>query len=128
MAYISVAIGLVMHQGRILICRRAAGSHLAGFWEFPGGKCRAGERWEACLRRELKEELGITADDPVRFWQGRHAYPDRTVWLMALRCRLLCGQARPRTSSEIRWVRPSDLADYAFPPANERLMRRLTSR
>ncbi len=128
MAYVPVAIGLVMHQGRILIGRRAAGSHLAGFWEFPGGKRRAGESWENCLRRELKEELGISVDAPVRFWEGRHAYRDRTVWLVALRCRLVRGQARPRASSEIRWVRPADLGDYAFPPANERLLYRLTSR
>ena len=125
MAYISVAIGLVKHQGRVLICQREKGSHLAGFWEFPGGKCRAGEPLEACLRRELKEELGITIGPAARFWQGRHAYADRTVWLTAFRCRLVRGKPYARAASEIRWVRPEDLDQYAFPPANEPLLQRI---
>jgi 8-oxo-dGTP pyrophosphatase MutT (NUDIX family) len=64
MRVVEVAAGLVYREGRYLIARRNPGVHLAGFWEFPGGKCEPGETLEECLRRELFEELGIRIDVP----------------------------------------------------------------
>ena len=62
-----------------MIARRNPGVHLAGFWEFPGGKCEPGETLEACLRRELFEELGIRIDVPIPFQVVRHEYAEK-LW------------------------------------------------
>ena len=58
-ASIEVAAALIVHQGRLLITRRHPQAHLGGLWEFPGGKREPGESWEACVVREIREELGV---------------------------------------------------------------------
>jgi mutator protein MutT len=125
---IRVAIAVIECDGKILICKRPAGTHLAGYWEFPGGKCRHGERWQACVRRELKEELGITIRRPMRIWSHRYRYSDRTVQLAAFRCGLGLAKPRARPGSALRWVKPQRLVRHRFPPANTALLLRLTSR
>ncbi|TLY30105.1 MAG: NUDIX domain-containing protein, partial [Nitrospirae bacterium] len=69
---IQVAAGLILHEGRYLIAQRKVGVHLGGLWEFPGGKCEPGESLEDCLRRELREELGIEITTLVPFHVIRH--------------------------------------------------------
>ena len=81
MKIVEVAAGLICREGRYLIARRKAGVHLAGFWEFPGGKREAGETLEECLQRELFEELNIHIDVPLPFQIIRHQYPEKTVEL-----------------------------------------------
>lgn len=122
---VEVAAALVEEGGRLLIARRPAGAHLAGLWEFPGGKREAGESWEGCLARELREELGIevAVDGEVR--RVRHDYPDRTVEIRFFRCRRLAGEPRPLAVAEIAWVAPGDLRLYPFPPADAELVRAL---
>jgi len=88
---IQVAAGLISRDGRYLIARRKAGVHLGGFWEFPGGKREQGESLEACLRRELREELGIEVTLPVFFRIISHAYPEKTVELHFFRCSIAAG-------------------------------------
>lgn len=124
---VEVAAALVEEAGRLLIARRPAGVHLAGLWEFPGGKREAGESWEECLARELREELGIevAVDGEVR--RVRHDYPDRTIEIRFFRCRRLAGEPRPLKVAEIAWVAPSDLARYRFPPADAELVGELTA-
>ena len=85
MKVIEVAAGLITHEGRYLIARRKAGVHLAGFWEFPGGKREAGETLEECLHRELREELNVRIHAPIPFQTVRHDYPEKTVELHFLR-------------------------------------------
>jgi mutator protein MutT len=125
---IDVAAGLIQDaEGRYLITQRRRGSHLEGLWEFPGGKRDTGEALEACLARELTEELG------ARFGVGEKVdtihweYPDRTVVLHFYRCRLEEGTIEPRESQAMMWVAPRDLARYDFPPADRRLIERLTA-
>lgn len=116
---IEVAAGLIHREGRYLIARRKPGVHLAGYWEFPGGKREFGESLEDCLRRELFEELSIRVDVPVPYRIIRHDYPEKTVELHFYRCRIEEGQAAPLECAEIRWVLPEELPRYKFPPADQ---------
>jgi mutator protein MutT len=120
-----VAIGVVLSEGRIAICQRKQDTHLGGYWEFPGGKFEPGETPAQCLRREVQEELGVTVD-PVRpFAPIEFAYPDRAIRLHPFLCRILADHPAPHASADLRWVRPAELLDYPFPPANARLIEQL---
>jgi 8-oxo-dGTP diphosphatase len=119
MPMIEVAAGLIQHEGRYLIARRKPGVHLAGFWEFPGGKREPGESFEDCLRRELFEELSIRVDEPVLFRIVRHAYAEKTVELHFFHCTIEEGVPAPLDCAEIRWVRPNELPQFTFPPADQ---------
>lgn len=122
---VQVAAGLIRRRGRYLIARRRAGTHLGGFWEFPGGKCEPGESLEACLRRELREELGIAVTASVPFRVVRHRYPGKTVELHFFRCVVRRGEARALDCEEIRWVTPEEMVRYEFPPADRAVIRAL---
>jgi len=125
-APLEVAAALLRDEsGRYLITRRPEGGHLAGLWEFPGGKREPGESLEACLRRELAEEVGVEAEVGERVETVRWEYPDRTVVLSFFHCRLVSGPARPLQVAALAWVEPSRLADYRFPPADRAILERL---
>ena len=125
MKIVEVAAGLVYCEGRYLIARRNPGVHLAGFWEFPGGKCEVGETLEECLRRELFEELGIRIDVPIPFQIIRHEYEEKTVELHFFRCQIETGHATAIDCAEIRWVWPHELGDFEFPPADRPIIEAL---
>jgi len=108
-----------------LIARRGPGVHLAGFWEFPGGKREANETLETCLRRELSEELGIQIDVPIPFQVVRHEYAEKIVELHFFHCRIEAGQATAIDCAEIRWVWPHELGDFEFPPADRPIIEAL---
>jgi mutator protein MutT len=122
---IQAAIGLIERRGRYLICQRRAGGFLGGYWEFPGGKREPGESWEACLRRELREELGIAVRAVRRFGTLRYRYGERPVTFRVFRCAVAQGRPRPLEARALRWVPPGSLRRYRFPPANRRLIARL---
>lgn len=125
MKVIEVAVGLVFCDGRYLIARRKPGVHLAGFWEFPGGKREAGETLEECLRRELFEELSICIDVPIPFQIIRHQYAEKTVELHFFHCRIETGDATAIDCAEIRWVWPHELGEFKFPPADRPIIEAL---
>ncbi len=118
MDVLEVAAGIIHREGRYLIARRRPGVHLAGFWEFPGGKREAGESLAECLQRELFEELSIRVDVPIPYQMIRHEYQDRTVELHFFRCAIEQGDAVPVECEEIRWVLPEELTRFEFPPAD----------
>jgi 8-oxo-dGTP diphosphatase len=122
---IQVAAGLIVRDGRYLIARRKAGTHLAGLWEFPGGKREPGETLEDCLRREAREELGIEIDQPIPFRTLRYDYPEKAVELHFFRCGIETGEAQPLGCDDLRWVAPQDLPSFEFPPADLPLVRLL---
>lgn len=122
---VRVAAGIITRDGRLLIAKRPKGSHLEGLWEFPGGKCEPGETMEACLHRELWEELEVRVADPIRLCVLRHAYPEKTVEVHFFRCRLASGEARPSAGSELRWVAPAELSEYEFPQADRSIIETL---
>jgi len=124
-ALVTVAIGIVMRGGRVLIARRPARVHLGGLWEFPGGKVAAGEEPAAAVVRELDEELGV-AVRVIRRWPTiRHRYRGRQVQLVPFVCELVSGRPRPKAASVLRWVWPTRLGGYRFPGANRHLLQRL---
>jgi 8-oxo-dGTP diphosphatase len=125
MTTIVVTAAVVDRDGRFLVTRRQKGVHLEGYWEFPGGKCDAGESLEACLARELREELAVEARVGEQVFVTTHAYPDRSVELHFFRCDLQ-GEPRPLVGQEMRWAPREELATLEFPPADAELIQRLT--
>jgi len=125
MSVIDVAAGLIFENGRLLITQRPPGSHLAGLWEFPGGKLEAGETFEAALVRELREELGIEVEVGREFCRVQHAYPERVVRLRFLVCRIASGIPTPIGCSAVSWVGPDELGRFEFPEADRQLLEQL---
>jgi 8-oxo-dGTP diphosphatase len=124
---IVVVAGVIVRGARVLVTRRLAGTHLAGRWEFPGGKCEAGETHEACLARELEEELGLTrVTVGAEIVVTEHAYPDRTVRLHFRWCRVN-GAPRGRLGQELRWVTREELTSLDLPDADRDLVQRLAA-
>jgi 8-oxo-dGTP diphosphatase len=117
---IIVAAGIVIEDGRVLLTQRKKGSHLAGAWEFPGGKVEPAEDPRDALARELAEELGIDAliDDVVDV--TFHAYPERAVLLIFYRARRKASSPAPRALdvAALRWASADELSDAEFPPAD----------
>jgi len=126
MTPIVVTAAVVERDGRFLVTRRPKGSHLEGYWEFPGGKCEAGESLAACLARELREELDVEAHVGEEVLVTTHPYADRSVELHFFRCELR-GEPRPLLGQEMRWAARDELATLEFPPADDELIQRLTS-
>lgn len=122
---VHAAIAVIERSGRFLISRRRPTDHLGGYWEFPGGKRRPGESWETCIRREVREELGITIRPMARLAPLRFQYPDRTVQLEVFRCQLVDGDPQPLGCQAIRWASAGQLGRLRFPPADRPLIRRL---
>ena len=119
-------------NGRVLIAQRPPGSHLAGGWEFPGGKLEPGEERLAGLARELREELGISIDTPRPLIRVRHAYPTREVLLDVWVVRRYQGEPEGLDGQALRWCEQSELATANLLPADKpivaalRLPERLT--
>jgi 8-oxo-dGTP diphosphatase len=118
---IVVTAAVIEHEGRYLVTRRQRGVHLEGYWEFPGGKCEPGESLADCLRRELQEELGAEAVIGEEIFTVTHDYPEKSVELHFLSCRLI-GEPTPLLGQEMRWVAREDLRSLQFPPADDALI------
>lgn len=123
--FILVSAGIIEDQGKLLITKRKAGTHLAGAWEFPGGKKEAGESLVECLKREIWEELRITVSFPRPYATVRYQYPGKLVELHFFRCFLLSGIPQPRGCAEIAWVRKEELQNYSFPIADQEVIEQL---
>lgn len=118
------AAALVDRDGRILLAQRPAGKHLAGTWEFPGGKIDPGESPETALIRELGEELGISTHSsclsPIAF--ASHEYDDFHLILLLFACRKWTGRPEGREGQALRWARPVAMFDIDMPPADRPLI------
>lgn len=119
-----VAVALIDVDGRVLIAKRPQGKALAGLWEFPGGKVELGERPEAALIRELREELGIEVSETclAPFVFASHAYETFHLLMPLYLCRRWDGVVVAHEHDALAWVKPSQLADYPMPPADEPLV------
>jgi len=114
------AVGLIDADNRVLLARRPEGKPLAGLWEFPGGKVRAGETPERALIRELKEELGIDVTEAclAPFAFASHGYEAFHLLMPLFLCRRWQGEVTAMEGQALAWVRPQRLRDYAMPPAD----------
>ncbi len=117
---IVVAAALVDRDGRVLLQQRPPGRQMAGLWEFPGGKIEPGERPEAALIRELREELGIETEEaclaPATFASA--PLGDRHLLLLLYICRKWQGNPEPIDAAALKWVRPNQMFGLAMPPAD----------
>jgi len=121
---IVVVAAVIERDGSFLMAQRLEGTHLAGLWEFPGGKTTAGETHAQALTREIREELGAEVDVGPLVFEITHEYPDRSVSLHFYRC-ALDGEPQPMLGQQIRWVPRAELRTLDFPPADEELIRLL---
>jgi 8-oxo-dGTP diphosphatase len=119
-----VAVALLDADNRVLLSRRPEGKHLAGLWEFPGGKIHDGETPEAALIREMNEELAIDTVEsclaPLAF--ASHAYDDFHLLMPLYVCRVWKGIVTPAEGQELKWVAKQALTDYPMPPADAPLI------
>jgi mutator protein MutT len=117
-----VTAGLIWRDGKLLITRRPQGSHLAGYWEFPGGKQEPGETLETCLRREILEELGVDVKVDRRLLLVVHDYEMKTISLHFFQCSHLRGEPRPIGCDGLKWVDPQNLDHYRLPPPDVQIL------
>ena len=110
-ALLVVAAALYDRDGRILIAERPAGKHMAGRWEFPGGKVNAGESEADALTRELREELGIEVASSHPFMRLAHSYADRDVELSMWIVERFAGEPQGLDGQRLKWVQPARLSD-----------------
>ena len=124
---IAVAAGLIFRNHKLLVTQRTSGSHLAGLWEFPGGKCEETETLPECLQRELHEELGVVVNVRECVETLEHAYPEKVVQLSFFRCELVMGEPTGEEGQALAWIGADELGGYEFPAADARLLEKLKS-
>jgi len=121
---IVVSIALINNYDQVLIAKRANNKHLAGFWEFPGGKVEKDETPENALIREVKEELNVDINNkciaPLSF--SEFDYKNFHLLLLLYICRRWEGEPLPMEENELKWVKPSMLRKYKMPPADDSLI------
>ncbi|AHM75745.1 8-oxo-dGTP diphosphatase MutT [Yersinia hibernica] len=128
MKHLHIAVGIIRNsQQEIFITQRAADSHMAGFWEFPGGKVEQGETAEIALKRELLEETGIAVKEAVLLKVLEHTFTDRIVTLSFYMVETWDGEPFGREGQPMRWVSQSNLVAEEFPPANKSIIELLTA-
>ena len=121
-----VAVGVLFDSDdNVLVACRLKGSHLAGYWEFPGGKVEAHETTAGALQREFEEELGIQIKPQQPLITIAHQYPEKTVLLDVWRVALESGEAFGKEGQEVKWLPKSQLCDYTFPEANQNIIKAL---
>ena len=123
---ITVVAAVIERDGHFLLTRRLQGVHLAGLWEFPGGKVDRAESHEHALSREIVEELGVQISVGELILITTHAYPDVEVTLYFYACDLR-GTPTPLLGQEMRWVARHELRQLGFPEADAELIKRLTT-
>jgi 8-oxo-dGTP diphosphatase len=117
--HLQIAVGIIRNpQKEIFITQRTASSHMAGFWEFPGGKVEVGETPAQALIRELYEETGINALSPLPLSTVEHQFDDRIVTLYFFMVEEWEGEPFGREGQPMRWINQAELNADEFPPAN----------
>jgi len=122
---IEVSAALIFRDGKLLITQRHAKAHLGGRWEFPGGKREAGETFEQCLAREIREELGVEIAVGELFEEISHDYPEKSVHLKFFLCKLLSGEPEPLDCAAVKWIDKAGLDAHEFPAADAQLLEKL---
>ena len=122
---VDVALAIPVREGRVLVGRRPPGVHLAGFWEFPGGRVEPGEEPMAAALRELAEETGLRAGSLEPLVLVVHDYADRPLRFHVFLARELDGEPGGRREGEWSWKSPAELRELEMPEANRPMLRAL---
>ena len=123
---LQVAVGVILREGELFIAKRQGDQHLAGLWEFPGGKVEAGETVLDALKRELHEELGIDVISAAPLIEQRHEYDIRTVVLDCWLVTEFSGEAHGKEGQPTRWVKIGECATtYPMPEPNVHILKAL---
>jgi 8-oxo-dGTP diphosphatase len=127
---ILVAAAVVLRGGRVLLTQRKKGTHLAGAWEFPGGKVEPDEDPKHAVARELREELGVEVDVGDILEVTFHRYPEKSVLLLFYEASLAASSPEPQPIdvADLVWAGPGDLRDEAFPPADVAVLAKVRAR
>jgi A/G-specific adenine glycosylase len=122
---IEVGCAVIIRNGKLLIAQRKWDDSYGGFWEFPGGKREPEETIEACLAREVREELGI--EIRPRQFMCRHdsVYSDRTVALFFYRCDWVRGEPQCLDCQDVKWVTAGELKGLPFPKGDDGVLEEL---
>ena len=123
---IPCGVALIRDGRRFLISQRRDDDSFGSMWEFPGGKKNADETFEECVAREVKEEIGIDVDVHEKFMEIRRPYHDRTIWLNFYLCSVRSGEPKAVECQRVLWADVDALKDYNFPPANEKVIEKLS--
>lgn len=115
---ITVTAAIIIKDGLILAARRKSGLHLAGFWEFPGGKLEKDEAPQTCLARELYEELGIEVEIGRFIGESLFEYPEKTIRLLGYITTHTGGDFTLIDHDEIKWLPPNLLSTLQWAPAD----------
>ncbi len=124
-APVEVAAALIFRAGKLLITQRHAKAHLGGLWEFPGGKREPGETYEACLVREIHEELGVAIVVGECLAEISHEYSEKRLHLKFFRATLTSGEPQPLDCAALHWITRAGLAEFAFPEADRQMITKL---
>ncbi|CAN1212390.1 Mutator MutT protein [Tumidithrix helvetica PCC 7403] len=119
---IGVAVIWDRDRHKILIDQRLPQGDFGGYWEFPGGKIEEGEDAIACIRREIREELGIDIEVGAQLIAVSHEYEKFIVSLIVHHCHHISGEPQAIECAEIRWVEISELENYRLPEANYQIV------
>jgi A/G-specific adenine glycosylase len=123
-----IAIGIVQRGEQVLIALRPPSGLLGNLWEFPGGKKEGHESLVDCCKREVEEETGLRVEVGERIAIVKHTYTHFKITLHAFLCAYRSGEAHPKSSQEIRWVKIHELEQFAFPKANKSVINALLFR
>ncbi len=119
---LTVVVAVIRKNGKIFIQKRPPKGLMAGLWEFPGGKVEKGEKKEAALIRELKEEMGVQVKNIKFLKKLKHAYTSFKIDLHCYEVDYESGKVELKAATEFKWINPSELKDHAFPAANVTLI------
>ncbi len=113
-----VTAAIIRRGATVLLARRQPGQKLAGYWEFPGGKVEEGESLDACLQREIAEELGVQVEVGEVVATSDYIYAHGAIRLVAMATTILCGELRPTVHDQLAWVPVGQLLRYRLAPAD----------
>ena len=119
---VRVVAAIIEQEGRYLITQRRPEARLPLLWEFPGGRVEEGETDEAALARELLEEMAITVEVREKAMQTHHSYTSYDIDFCVYRCTIKSGTISHLRVHDHRWVKPTELDQYPFPPADEKTL------
>jgi mutator protein MutT len=125
----TIGLAIILNEfSEVLIDRRLASGTFGGYWEFPGGKIEPNETIETCIKREVKEELGIEIQVGKHLITLSHTYENLQITLIAHLCRYLDGEPQTLQCQEVRWSSLQNLAQFNFPDANYQIIEALAKK